>query len=52
MEDLESPMPVTQYLKRYLVDEIVNVFCVYFRGKKLAQWVEVTRREISTQQKE
>lgn len=43
MDSLESLVLVTQYLKRYLVDEVVKVFCVYCRGQRLAQWVEVTR---------
>lgn len=40
-EGLESPVPVIQSC--CLVDGIVDRFCVYFRGKKVAQWVEVTR---------
>lgn len=43
MGSLGSLVLVTQYLKSYLLDEAVKVFCVYCRGQRLAQWVEVTR---------
>ena len=35
MDNFASLVLVTQYLKYYLVDEVVKLFCVYCRGQRL-----------------